>query len=201
MSATTRRRPAARVLGSVAVLAAAATVAGTGTFGTFTDSTTPLAAEVGSGTVSIDVAAPAQEVAFADVEGGWKPGDRSSLALDLVNTGSADLSSITLDVTAVVSSVLDTDTVYGLQVSIDSCDQPWATDSGHHSCHGTGSTLYEGPVVTSVQLPTAASLAAGGVDHLLATATLPTGAGNTFMGAESTLSILFTGTQRTGTAR
>ena len=48
----------------------------------------------------------------------------------------------------------------------------------------------------------AASLAVGGVDHLLLTAALPsTASGDAFEGATSSLDFVFTGTQRAGSAR
>ena len=204
MSATARssaRRPVAKVLGSVGVLAAAAAVAGMGTFGAFTDSTSPLASQVDTGTVSIDLAAPAQVVQVPNVDGGWLPGDHSYLALDLVNTGSSTLQSVTLDVSALRSSVLDTDRANGLQLALDGCSSAWDAVGDHYSCAGTVTHFYAGPVVLSTQLPQAASLAVGGVDHLLATASLPQSAGNGFMGATTDLGVQFTATQRTGTNR
>ena len=195
------RRPAAKVIGSVGVLAAAAAVAGMGTFGAFTDSTAPLASDVATGTVSIDLAAPAHAIDFADVDGGWLPGDRSFLVVDLVNTGTSALSSVTLDVAATTSSILDTDTTDGLQLTIDGCDEAWDTSGGEYTCAGTVTHHYAGPVVLSEQLPGASSLTPGGVDHLLATVALAQSAGNQFMDAASALGIQFTGTQRTGTAR
>ena len=70
-------------------------------------------------------------------------------------------------------------------------------------CAGTTSTFYSGPIVGSGRsLAGAASLAAGGVDHLLMTASLPsTASGDDFEGATSDLEFVFTGTQRAGTAR
>jgi hypothetical protein len=203
VSATVRttRRPAAKVIGSIGVLAAAVAVAGTGTFGTFTDSTSSLDSHVDTGTVSIDLAAPAQHIDFPYVDGGWKPGDRSYMVIDLVNTGTSALSTVKLDITAPVSSLLDADRTKGLQLTIDGCDRAWDTASGQYSCLGTVTRHYAGPVVLSSQLPAAASLAAGGVDHLLGTVTLPETAGNEFMGAQTVLGVLFTGTQRPGTAR
>lgn len=204
MSATARtasRRPVTKVIGSLGVLAAAAAVAGLGTFGAFTDSTAALDSSVGTGTVSIDLAAPAQVVSVPDVAGGWLPGDHSYLAVDVVNTGTSALASVTLDVTASTSSLLDTDTTDGLQLTIEGCDQAWDAVGDAYSCAGTVTRHYAGPVVLSQQLPAAASLAAGGVDHLLASVTLPETAGNEFMGARTQLGIVFTGTQRTGTAR
>ena len=198
---TLHRRPVARALGSVGVLAAAAAVAGLGTFGAFTDSTAALDSNVATGTVSIDLGAPAQQIDFPDVAGGWQPGDRSFMVVDLVNTGTSALSSVTLDVSAATSSLLDTDTTNGLQLTIDGCDSAWDTTGGQYSCAGTVTHHYTGPVVLSEELAGAASLVPGGVDHLLATVALPETAGNEFMGARTELGILFTGTQRTGTAR
>jgi hypothetical protein len=195
------RRPVTRVLGSLGVAAAAAAVAGMGTFGSFTDSTAPLSSKVDTGTVSIDLAAPAHTLTFPHVDSGWVPGDHAVMALDLVNTGTSPLASVTLDVKAPQSSALDTDTAHGLQLTIDGCDKPWETSTGAYTCTGIVTHHYAGPVVLSQNLPQAASLAAGGVDHLLATVVLPQDAGNQFMGAQTTLSYLFTGTQRTGTAR
>ena len=198
---TARRHSAAKVIGSVAIVAAAAAVAGMGTFGSFTDSTAPLHTDVAAGTVSIDLAGPAQEIDFPSVDGGWVPGDTSYLAVDLANTGTSALGSLTLDVTATRSSLLDSDPTHGLQVTIEGCDQAWDTSGGVYDCAGTVTRHYAGPVVLSETFPAAASLAVGGVDHLLATVTLPETAGNHFMGAETDLSFFFTGTQRAGTAR
>jgi hypothetical protein len=198
---TARRGTATKVIGSVGVLAAAAAVAGLGTFGSFTDSTTPVTGAIDTGTVSIDLAAPAQSIDFPEVAGGWVPGDRSSVALDLLNTGTVALGSLTVDITAPQSSILDTDTTHGLQLTLDACDQAWAVAGGAYSCAGTVTRHYAGPVVVSAELPRAASMAVGGVDHLLATATLPQAAGNEFMDASSELSIVITATQRGGTAR
>ena len=48
---------------------------------------------------------------------------------------------------------------------------------------------------------TPASLATGGVDHLVVTLALPTSAGDDFQGLSSALSLTFTGIQANGTAR
>jgi hypothetical protein len=186
-TARTTRRPAAKVIGSIGVLAAAAAVAGMGTFGAFTNSTEALDSHVDTGTVSIDLAAPTQQIDFPDVDGCWKPGERSAMVIDLVNSGTSAPSAVKLHVTALVSSLLDADRTKGLQLTIDGCDHAWDTASGQYSCAGTVTRHYAGPVVLSSQLPAAASLASGGVDHLLATVTLPEAAGNEFMGAQTVL--------------
>jgi hypothetical protein len=201
VASTARKNSAAKVIGSVAIVAAAAGVAGLGTFGSFTDSTDAMQAEVTSASVSIDLAMPAQAINFPGMAGGWVPGDTAYLPVDLVNTGTADLASLTLAVSATKSSILDTNTTDGLQLTVQGCDQPWSTSTGAYTCAGTVTEHYAGPVVLNQAFPEAKSLAVGGRDHLLATVSLPESAGVEFMGAETQLSILFTGTQRTGTAR
>ena len=54
-NANARRSTAAKVLGSLGIIGTAAAVAGIGTFGGFTDSTTPVATNVATGTLSIDL--------------------------------------------------------------------------------------------------------------------------------------------------
>jgi hypothetical protein len=50
-------------------------------------------------------------------------------------------------------------------------------------------------------LANVASLNPGGTDYLTFSISLPTSADNTFQGKSAALSLTFTGTQRTGTAR
>ena len=61
--------------------------------------------------------------------------------------------------------------------------------------------LGTGPVVGTRVLDNPASLNPGGTDYLAITISLPTSADNTFQGKSAALSLTFTGTQRTGTAR
>jgi hypothetical protein len=199
---TATRRTAAKLAGSLGVVAVAAAVAGIGTFGTFTDSTEAMAADIGSGVVSIDLARAAQVIDMPHVDGGWIAGDSAAMPIDLVNNGTAALSSVTVGVTAVQSSLLDTDKDNGLQMTIQSCSQAWeATPALTYRCAGAVAQSYAGPAVLSQTLKGSAALAAGGVDHLLVTTSLPKTAGNEFQGAVTTLSGIFTGIQRDGAAR
>ena len=114
------RRTRTRTTASVVVLGAAASVAGLGTFGTFTDSTTPVIGRLDTGVLSITL-----------------------------------------------------------------------TEAAH-----------TGPIVTDVPLLGAASLAPGGTDHLLLTASLPsTTTAELVEGATSSLDFVFSGVQRDGAAR
>jgi hypothetical protein len=199
---TSGRVTAARIIASLGVLGATAAIASFGTFGTFSDTTAPIDTAVDSGVVSIDVAeAGAGLVPFAG--GLMLPGDSRSFPVDLVNNGNTALSSVTLDSWATRSSALDSDPVNGLQLQVQACSSAWTPDRAGYTCAGSTKSFYSGPMAgTGRSLTGAASLVAGGVDHLLMTAALPGSATTSaFQGASSSLSFVFTGTQRGGTAR
>src|SRR3712207_866743 len=108
-----------KVLGSLAVIGTAAAVAGLGTFGTFTDSTTPVTTQLTSGKVSIDLAQPATPIPATTT--GLLPGDTIARTLTLVNDGDSPLSSVALGVTTGNPSVLTTDPVNVLQLTLRLC--------------------------------------------------------------------------------
>ncbi|MCW2699035.1 MAG: uncharacterized protein JWQ45_570 [Blastococcus sp.] len=191
-----------KVVGSLAVIGTAAAVAGMGTFGSFTDSTTPVDTTIQSGTLSINV----NQVGYAVpvTTAGFVPGDSLTRAVNLVNDGSATLGSVNFSSVATAGSVLTTDTLNGLQLSLKSCSVAW-TQGGTaaaptYACSGTTSTIYNGPAVTTIGLANPAALSAGGTDYMLFSISLPASADNTFQGKSATLSLSFTGMQRSGTA-
>lgn len=195
---TVRRSTGVRVAASVGIALTAAAVAGTGTFGTFSSTATAAPLGVQDGTVVVRVAAgdgsAAVPLAYA-----LTPGASSTQLLDLVNGGSADLSSVTLATVATASSILDTNQTDGLQMSVQSCSVRWAADQ---TCAGTQrAVLASGPVVRSASLTAPLSLAAGATDHLAVTMALPTTAGDAFKSQSSSLSLVFTAVQRTGSSR
>jgi predicted ribosomally synthesized peptide with SipW-like signal peptide len=194
---------ARKVVGSLGVIGAAAAVAGMGTFGSFTDSSTPVATTIQSGTLNIDVTQ--QGFAVPVTTAGFVPGDSLTRAVNLVNSGNVALGSVTLNTTAAASSVLTTDATNGLQLAVKSCSVPWTqagtATAASYSCTGTERVLGSGPVISNLTLSNPASLAAGATDYLTFAVSLPTTAGNTFQGQSAALSLVFTGTQRTGTAR
>ena len=102
-----------------------------GTFGTFTDSTTPVATTIQSGTLSIDVTQ--QGFAVPVTTTGFVPGDSLTRAVNLVNDGTAALGSVTLASTVAAPSILTTDATNGLQLAVKSCSV--AVDPGRHR-HG-----------------------------------------------------------------
>ncbi len=110
MSTTTRtttgRRSAGKVVGSIVVVGAAAAVAGMGTFGSFTDSTSAVDAGVDTGVLSIDVSAAGTTAPVPVTTANMLPGDVGYFPMDLRNGGDVGLSSLTLGSSAVVSSRL-----------------------------------------------------------------------------------------------
>ena len=203
---TSRGRNTRKVLGSLGIVGAAAAVAGMGTFGTFTDSTTPLNASVTSGTLSLDLNATNSTAALPMTAAGFVPGDSISRSVDLVNSGNLAFGGIQMTSTATTSSLLDTDKTNGLQLSMKSCSVNWTetvtAGVASYTCSGTTSNVITGgPAVINSNLAGLASLNAGGTDHLVLTLSLPTSADNNFQGKSSTLSLVFTGTQRAAGAR
>jgi hypothetical protein len=202
-NANARRSTATKIVGSLGVIGAAAAVAGLGTFGSFTDSSTPVATTIESGTLSINVTQQGATVPASTT--GFVPGDSLTRAVNLVNDGSAALGSVTLSTTAAASSVLTTDTTNGLQLAVKSCSVPWTqggtASAPTYTCSGTERLLGSGPAVSSMVLSNPASLAAGATDYLTFAISLPGTADNTFQGKTAALSLTFTGTQRTGTTR
>src|SRR5688500_11918467 len=115
-----------KVVGSLAILGTAAAVAGLGTYGNFTDSTTPMNTTVDTGTLSINLAQPGGAVAIPVSTAGFLPGDSMSRAVNLINDGGAALGSVHVS-SALTSAanVLTTDTFNGLQLSVKACSVAW----------------------------------------------------------------------------
>ena len=206
MTSTTRiatSSTARKVVGSLGVLGTAAAVAGMGTFGNFTDSTTPVTTTIQSGTLSINLTQQGYAVPVTTTR--LLPGDSMTRAVNLVNDGNSALGSVTLSSAATASSVLTTDTVNGLQLTVKKCSVAWTqggtASAPAYTCSGTETLIGTAPAVTTMAINGAASLTAGGTDYLTFAISLPTSADNTFQGKSASLSLTFTGTQRTGTAR
>jgi predicted ribosomally synthesized peptide with SipW-like signal peptide len=196
---TARRVSLAKVLGSVGVVGAAAAVAGVGTFGAFTDSTTPAPVSIQSGIVSIALSAADGSATVPLAFDGVVPGASVTKAINLINDGDSALSSVRLATVASQSSVMDTDTVNGVQMTVQSCPVAWTAD---FTCTpGARTLLASGPVVRNSTLTNPASVTAGATDHLAVTLSLPAAAGDAFKGQSSALALTFTATQRDGATR
>jgi hypothetical protein len=198
---------ASKIFLSLALIGSAASIAGLGTYATFTSSTPAEAQTLAAGTASIELGAAGTGANRLDVgASGILPGDTVQRAVDLKNSGDAALSTVSLTTSASPSSKLDTDTTNGLQMTIDSCPSAW-TESGTepytYTCSGTTKTvLASRPVVGSnLDLGSLASLTPGNTDHLRVTMALPQTADETFEGLTSAIGFVFTGTQRAGTSK
>jgi len=191
-----RRRNAGKIVGTVAVLGAAAAVAGMGTFGGFTDSTSAVDANLNAGVLSIDVSAPGSSAPVPYTSAMLLPGDSGSILIDLRNGGDVSLKSLALTSRATVSSGLDTDRANGLQLKVQSCATPWTGSAASWSCAGSVNDLYTGPIVFDQGMAGARSMQAGAVDHLLVTVAFPGGAGNQLKNMSSSFEFVFTGMQR-----
>ena len=195
----------AKVAASFAVVGVASAVAGLGTFATFTSSTSA-SNSVATGTVVIALGATGASTNRLNINASTvAAGDTMQRSVDMSNTGTIDLSGVTLTTTASPSSLLDSDGTDGLQMVIDKCSVAW-TEAGSspaftYTCGGaTTSVLSTRAVIgATMALSSLSSLTAGASDHLRVTLTLPSLAGNTFQGLSSTVSYAFTGTQRTAT--
>ena len=198
-----RTSPPNKLIATIAVLGAAASIAGLATFATFT-STTSSSHTISSGTVTIALGATGASTNRLNIgASAVAPGDTIQRSVDLSNSGSLDLASVTLTTSASPSSLLDTDATNGLQMVIDKCSQAW-TESGPpytYTCGGSTSSVLSSRAViqTGVALSNLGALTAGATDHLRVTLTFPSGAGNSFQNKSSTIQYTFTGTQRAGT--
>jgi spore coat-associated protein N len=194
-----------KLLVSLAVISAAASIAGLGTFATFTSSTSA-SQSVSSGTVTIALGATGASTNRLTVgASNIAPGDTIQRSVDLIDSGSIDLASITLTTNATTSSLLDTDATNGLQMVIDRCSNAW-TEGGvapayTYTCSGATSTVLASRAIvgSNLALSNLSALTNGVTDHLRVTLTFPSAAPNSFQNQSSTIQYTFTGTQRAGT--
>ena len=112
-----RRATATKVVASVALLAGAASVAGLGTFGAFS-STTSASQEVAAGTVELGKLAGT----ISEPVSGMVPGDRAERAVTLTRADKSEtFGSVFLATTASGENLLSTDKTNGLQFSVEQC--------------------------------------------------------------------------------
>lgn len=192
-----------KVLASAALLAAAAGVAGMGTYGGFTASTSASAA-VDAATVTLTGAdAGTLSIQAAKVI----PGDTMERTLKLINGGTLDLTAITLTTTAASSNLLTTDATNGLQLQIDSCPVAWTgTGTGPYTCASAGTPAQGTPVLAkkamvgqNVALPALTSTSVGKTDFLRITTSLPASANDDFQGLNNSVTFAFNGAVRGNT--
>jgi len=191
------RFSARKLLLSIAVLGSAASIAGLGTFATFTSSTST-SHTIASGTLSLTTPVSRLGTGASPIAAG----DTMQRAIDLSYSGTISFGSVTLTTSATSSSLLDTDATNGLQIAIDKCSQAW-TESGPpytYTCGGsTSSVLASRALIGSAIALSNLTLTAGSTDHLRVTVTLPSSADNTLQNKSSAIDYTFTGVQRAGT--
>lgn len=206
-----------KILLSVGALGAAASIAGLGTFATFT-STTSAEETTASGTVAIALGAGGSGDNRLTIGAtGLVPGDSLARRVKLTNaSGNQNLASITLSTSITTpGSLLDSDATNGLQMKIQKCAgalgwrETGTTAPFTYTCDSAvaGDNLGSRTSVlarrairgTDLALDSMSALTNGTTDDMVVTVDLPTAAGNTFQTLSSTITYAFTGTQRAGT--
>ena len=205
------KRTPKKILLSVAALGVTASMAGLGTFATFTSSTSASQA-VSSGTVAIALGtAGTADNRLTIGASGLVPGDSLQRRVKLSNaSGNEALSSITLTTvdTTAVDTVLTTDATNGLKMKIEKCALGWVespTTPYTYTCADVGgaTTVLAQQAISgsNLSLSSLSALTAGNTDDLMVTVSLPTSADNTFQTKSATIEYTFTGTQRAGTSK
>lgn len=197
-------------------LAIAGSMAGLGTFASFTG-TTSASQTIASGTVAIALgSAGTADNRLTIGASGLVPGDTVQRRVKLTNAaGNENLASIALTTTASTSSLLDTDATNGLQMKVEKCSGTvgWTESATPYTytCDsvvagdglGTRSTVLASRAIigSNLALSGMSALTAGNTDDMVVTVNLPASADNTFQTKSSTVLYTFTGTQRTATAK
>jgi len=191
-------------LAALACLIAALGLAILGTLSTFTASGTRTQ-NVGSGTFTFNLADPGTG-AFTTAISGLAPGDFADRTVTLTNpSGGLNYASVALAATAEKSSLLNTDAVNGLTLTVSDCSVAWKQTAITEpaTCTGTEKTLTaatplskiisEGVTYSSLL----ASLTNGGSDYIRFHYALPTASTGT-AGLTSEIKYTFTATQAAG---
>ncbi|MHB1787473.1 MAG: TasA family protein [Acidimicrobiales bacterium] len=197
-------------LATVAVAGGIAAI-GAGAFATFNATVAGGPQAINSGTMKIDLGATGASTNRLTVNAtNIAPGDTIDRSVDLSNdsTNNMPFSAVTLSTSFSPSSLLNTSSTMGLQLTVSECSVPW-TEAGTspaftYTCSGTTTSLL-GPAPWAM---TATSLGAlnvlsgsnTAVDHLLFHLVLPSTADNTLQGQSSTVTYTFTATQRAASA-
>ena len=194
------RSTAVKVLASVVLVGGAASVAGLGTFGAFT-STTSATEQVGTGKVVLSTAASARGLDVAATN--LVPGDTVERTVTLTRSSDTEaFGSVKLTTAGSTSNLLTTDTTNGLQLKVDQCSVAWTKPANSNvlTCSGTTTPVVAQRAVVGSAVDLAAATTAlngaGAASNLRVTVSLPTTADNTFQGLANTISFTFDATQR-----
>lgn len=209
-------RTPAKVLLSIGAIGVSASIAGLGTFATFTD-TGSAAATISSGTVDINLGvAGGVDNRLTVGATGLVPGDSLQRRVKLTNAGNQNLASVTLTTAATTSSLLDSNATDGLKMLIEKCGGAlgWkesATTPYTYTCDsavagdnlGTRTAVLARRAVigTALALSSMSSTTAGAIDDMVVTVDLPSVADNTFQGLSSVINYTFNATQRAAVSK
>lgn len=193
---------AAKVFASVVLVGGAASVAGLGTFGSFT-STTDASAAVASGKVEMTLNG-ATSAGLVQATG-LVPGDSVQRAITLARSADSEtFGSVTMTTASTSPSVLTGDATNGLQVRVDQCPTAWTAAAGNAlTCSGQITSVVAPRQVLGTDVPMAAALTnllngTTPTAYLKVTLSLPTTADNAFQSKSDSIKFSFTATQRTG---
>lgn len=195
-----------KILASVVLVGAAASVAGLGTYGSFTSSTAA-SEDVGTGKIVLAAAGGVQGLSVD--ASGLVPGDTVQRSIVLTRSGDSErFGSVTLTTTASTASLLTSDVTNGLQLKLEQCTVPWTQVGSTKDLACVGGTTTEvlaQRAVIGADLDLAVATTALNSDartaNLRATVTLPTAADNSFQGLSSTVDFDFLATQRAAESR
>jgi spore coat-associated protein N len=192
------RKTAVKILASVVLVGGAASVAGLGTFGSFT-STTSASENVSTGKV---VLAAGSSVRGLDVAAtNMVPGDTAQRTITLTRSSDTEaFGSVKVTTAGTTSNVLTSDATNGLQLKVDQCSAAWVKQANNTlSCSGTTTPIVAQRAIVGTNLDLGAAttaLNAAGASNLRVTVSLPSTADNTFQGLSNTINFTFDATQR-----
>jgi spore coat-associated protein N len=197
--------PSRKLALSVALIVVAAAVVGVGAFATFTGTATTTPA-FSSGTVALaPIGVSGANNRLSVGASGLAAGDTVQRAVDVKNTGTITIVAPTLTTSATTSSLLDTDVVNGLQMTINKCSVAWTEANAPaytYTCSGTQTAVLASVPLIGSNLALGSITPTSNTDNfLVVTLTLPSGAGNTEQNQSSTILFTFTATQRAGQAQ
>ena len=117
------------------------------------------------------------------------PGDTAQRVVHVTNGGNTGFTYAGA-VSATASTLLWTDTTYGLQATVYRCN----------NCTTPANSVYSG-ALKNMTIPASGTVAAAGSDYLTFVFSLPTTAGNTFQSLTQDFTVTYTATQLAGAAR
>jgi spore coat-associated protein N len=202
-----------KILLTGAVLGSAASLAGLGTFATFTD-TDSASAAIDTGTVVFNLGTPGAANRLNVDSLNMVPGDTFQRHVTFVNSGDQDLVSLKLTTTSSTSNVLTTDATNGLQMHFEACAGAtgWTESTAPYTytCDdvvagdGLGvksDVLASRQIIGSNLVLTTTALGHGVTQDVRLTGTLPVSADNTFQNLGSTITYTFNATQRNAVSK